>query len=57
MLRFEQDLDEKLKGRVDLKTLKWIGERAAQTGPNGERYMVYVKWREQWKDTLQAADR
>ena len=55
MLRFERDLDEKLKGSINLNTLKWIGERAAQTGPNGEQYMVKVKWREQWEGTVQAA--
>ena len=55
MLRFEHDLDEKLKGPIDLNTLKWIGELAAQTGSNGERYMENVRWRHPWDDTLRAA--
>lgn len=55
MLRFENELDEKLKGPVDLDALNWIGERAAQTGPHGEQYMIKVKWREQWENIIQTA--
>lgn len=54
MSRLEHDLDEKVKGPVDVSTLKWIGERVAQTGPNGERYMVKMGWREQWERIFNA---
>ena len=47
MCRFEEQLDEKLKGNVDLDTIEWIGDRLAETGPHGQRYMT--NWREQWK--------
>ncbi len=50
MCRFEEQLDEKLKGEVDLATIQWIGDRLAETGPHGQRYMG--EWRKQWK-TLQ----
>lgn len=52
MCEFEQDLDEKLAGPIDLDTLRWIGERAAATGPRGEHYMRKVGWREQWKNLI-----
>jgi hypothetical protein len=54
MLRYEQDLDEKLKGQVDLDTLKWIGARLEKSGPHGQHYFVKVKWWEQWESTLRA---
>jgi hypothetical protein len=54
MLRYEEDLDEKLAGQVDLDTLKWIGERLEKTGPNGQQYFVKVKWWEQWESMLRA---
>ena len=54
MLRYEEDLDEKLKGQVDLDTLKWIGERLEKTGPQGQQYFVKVKWWEQWESMLHA---
>jgi hypothetical protein len=47
MCQFEERLDEKLKGDVNLGTIEWIGDRLAETGPHGQRYMGY--WREQWK--------
>ena len=47
MCRFEKELDEKLEGDVDLGTIQWIGDRLAETGLHGQRYMT--KWREQWK--------
>ena len=52
MCRFEEQLDEKLQGEVDLDTIEWIGERLAETGPHGRQYMN--KWREQWKSMHEA---
>ena len=46
MCQFEEQLDEKLKGDVDLGTIEWIGDRLAETGPNGQRYMK--NWKIQW---------
>jgi hypothetical protein len=54
MLDYEKDLDEKLKGEVDLETLKWIGERLEKTGPHGQQYFVTVRWWEMWDFTLRA---
>jgi hypothetical protein len=54
MLRYGEDLDEKLKGEVDLDTLKWIGQRLEKTGPHGQQYFAKVKWWEQWQSTLRA---
>jgi hypothetical protein len=53
MCRFEGQLDQKLKGEVDLATIEWIGDRLAETGPHGQRYMR--DWREQWKARIQQA--
>lgn len=47
MCRFEEQLDDKLQRDVDLGTIEWIGDRLAETGPHGKRYML--KWREQWQ--------
>ena len=47
MCQFEEQLDEKLKGDVDLSTIEWIGDRLAETSPHGQQYMK--NWREQWK--------
>ena len=38
MIRLREDLDRKLKGKVDLDTLVWIWERLGQTGPTGKDY-------------------
>jgi hypothetical protein len=38
MDRLRDDLDAKLKGKVDLDTLIWIWERLGETGPAGKRY-------------------
>ena len=38
MARLRDDLDAKLKGRVDLDTLIWTWERLGETGPHGRRY-------------------
>jgi hypothetical protein len=38
MYRLRDDLDAKLKGKVDLDTLVWIWERLGKTGPSGESY-------------------
>ena len=38
MVRLRDDLDRKLKGKVDLDTLVWIWERLGQTGPGGKDY-------------------
>jgi hypothetical protein len=46
MCRFDEQLTERLKGDVDLKTFEWIGDRLAETGPFGQHYMV--KWRKQF---------
>jgi hypothetical protein len=54
MCRFEEQLDNKLKGDVDQNTIAWIGDRLTETGPHGQQYMT--KWWEQWKATLQQAD-
>lgn len=35
MCRLRDDLNEKLKGRIDLNTLAWIGDRLGKTGPHG----------------------
>jgi hypothetical protein len=40
-------LDKKFEGDVDLGTVGWIGDRLAETGPHGQRYMA--NWKEQWK--------
>ena len=37
MYRLHDDLDEKLKGKVDLHTLFWIVDRLGRAGPHGER--------------------
>lgn len=50
MCRFEEQLDEKLKEEVDIDTIEWIGERLAETGPNGQQYMT--KWQKQWQAIL-----
>jgi hypothetical protein len=47
MARFEEQLDEKLKGDVDLGTIEWIGDRLAETGPRGQQYIA--NWRDQWR--------
>lgn len=52
MCRFEDQLDEKLQGEVDLDTIEWIGERLAETGPHGRQYMN--KWWETWKSMHEA---
>lgn len=52
--RFEEQLDEKLKEEIQLETIDWIGDRLAETGPHGQRYMK--NWREQWNEMIQAAD-
>jgi len=39
MYRFKDDLDKKLKGKIDLSTLLWIWERLAQTGPHGAQHV------------------
>lgn len=54
MLEYEKDLDDKLKGPVDLGTMKWIGERLEKTGPHGQQYFVKVNWWQQWEATLRA---
>jgi hypothetical protein len=54
MCRFEKQLDEKLSEDVDLTTLKWIGDRLAETGPHGQRYMS--RWTEQWNAILQRVE-
>lgn len=41
MSRFEDQLDEKLKEKVDLATIAWIGDRLAETGPHG--WAVHAK--------------
>jgi hypothetical protein len=38
MYRLRDDLDAKLKGKVDLDTLVWIWERLGETGPPGQSY-------------------
>jgi hypothetical protein len=38
MYRLQDDLDAKLKGKVDLDTLIWIWERLGETGPAGKDY-------------------
>jgi hypothetical protein len=53
MCRFEQQLDEKLKGDVDLTTFVWIADRLAETGPRGKEYIS--RWREQLNRSLQQA--
>ena len=54
MVRYEEDLEEKLEGDVDLTTIEWIGERLAETGPHGQQYME--KWRKQWQSMIQHAE-
>ena len=46
MCRFEEQLDDKLQGEVDLDTIAWICERLAETGPHGRHYISM--WREHW---------
>jgi hypothetical protein len=48
MCRFEEQLDEKLEGEIDLGTIEWIGDRLSETGPHGQRYMA--NWRLQWRE-------
>jgi hypothetical protein len=49
MCDFEKQLDEKLKEDVNLSTIKWIGERLAETGPRGQKYMTTTtQWWKQW---------
>ncbi|MHB0960503.1 MAG: hypothetical protein ACYC0X_31130 [Pirellulaceae bacterium] len=55
MCRFEVLLDDKLQEEIDLNTFVWIGDRLAETGPHGQRYMA--KWWEQWKTTREQAER
>lgn len=55
MCRFDEQLDEKLKGEVSMDTIHWIGERLAETGPHGERYMM--KWRKQWQEMRDNSER
>lgn len=55
MCHFDEQLDEKLKGNVDLGTIEWIGERLAETGPHGQQYMA--KWRKQWQDMQEQGKR
>jgi hypothetical protein len=38
MIRLLDDLDRKLKAKVDLDTLDWIWGRLGETGPFGEEY-------------------
>lgn len=54
MVRYEENLEEKLEGDVDLTTIEWIGERLAETGPHGQQYME--KWRKQWQSMIQHAE-
>jgi hypothetical protein len=55
MCRFEEQLDEKLKGDVDLGTIEWIGDRLAETGPHGQRYMT--NWKIQWNALQERGER
>jgi hypothetical protein len=56
MCRLEEQLDEKLKGKIDLGTLEWIWDRLAETGPHGQSYVS--TFRKAWKELIQAeADR
>ena len=52
MCRFEERVDEALRGQPDFATFVWIGDRLAETGPHGERYMK--EWRSQWDDIAAA---
>jgi hypothetical protein len=53
MCAFEKDLDEKLKGKIDLSTIEWIGHRLEETGPNGKSYFPKVHWWEQWENIVE----
>lgn len=39
MRRFKRDLEGKLRGEVDLRTLIWIWDRLSKTGPTGKQYV------------------
>jgi hypothetical protein len=43
MYRLREDLEVKLKGNVDLGTLRWIWHRLGDTGPYGKRYTERYK--------------
>ena len=53
MCRFEKQLDDKLKGDVDLTTFVWIADRLAETGPPGKEYIS--RWRKQLNLRLRPA--
>jgi hypothetical protein len=55
MCRFEKQLDEKLKVDVDLGTIEWIGDRLAETGTHGQRYMT--DWKIQWNALQEGGER
>ena len=51
--RFNNDLDSKLQGKVDLNTVDWIWERLASTGPQGAGYVE--RFMPQYRDELESA--
>lgn len=40
LTRFNREVEERLSGRVDLKTIDWIWTRLSETGPHGQRYVL-----------------
>lgn len=53
MCEYEKELDEKLKGDIDLSTIRWIGERLSETGPHGLSYMTTrMHWFDQWNQIV-----
>jgi hypothetical protein len=54
MCKFEEQLDGKLTGEINLSTFEWIGERLSDTGPHGKGYMN--KWKKQWEAIIQKTE-
>jgi hypothetical protein len=51
--RFRADTERRLAGDVDLKTIDWIWQRLAETGPHGQQYRQ--RFEPQYRDNLNAA--
>ena len=48
--RFRADLEERLRGPVDLATVDWIWERLGRTGPHGRKYQQ--QFEPQYRESL-----
>ena len=50
--RFRADLEERLRGSVDLATIDWVWDRLGRTGPHGRSYQE--RFEPQYRESLEA---